>query len=35
MSQPKQMRKVEVMLENHGISYQIPLRVHKSLPEEA
>jgi hypothetical protein len=30
MSEPTQMRKVEVLLENHGITYQIPFRVHKS-----
>lgn len=31
----KQMRKVEVMLENHGITYQIPLHVHKNVAEKA
>lgn len=29
MSKHKQMRKVEVLLENHGITYQIPLHVYK------
>jgi hypothetical protein len=35
MNQHKPMRKVEVMLENHGITYRIPLRVHKDAPEKA
>lgn len=35
MSKHKSMRKVEVLLENHGITYQIPLHVRKSEPREA
>lgn len=30
MNRPKQIRKVEVLLENHGITYQIPLHVYKT-----